>query len=53
VSGRVWPYRPRRGYPSAPSWLIVILLFVAIILALILFASLGVNGNPDDRYGPF
>jgi hypothetical protein len=25
-----WPYRPRQGYPSAPGWLVVLLMIGAV-----------------------
>jgi hypothetical protein len=36
----VWPYRPREGYPSAPAWLFVAVLAVAVFLVLALYAAL-------------
>jgi len=36
----LWPYRPRRGYPSVPAWLLVVLLFLAIGLLLSLLGLL-------------
>jgi hypothetical protein len=27
-----WPYRPRAGYPSAPGWLTLLVLFGGVVL---------------------
>ena len=39
----LWPYRPREGYPSAPAWLVVLVLIggtVAFFLVFIVVAEI-------------
>jgi hypothetical protein len=47
-----WPYRPRQGYPSVPTWLLVVVLVGGALLFLWSVDALGGSGNPDDKYGP-
>jgi hypothetical protein len=32
-----WPYRPRQGYPSAPAWLVALVLIAGIVLFFLIF----------------
>jgi hypothetical protein len=32
-----WPYRPRQGYPSAPAWLVVLVLICGIVAFVLVF----------------
>jgi hypothetical protein len=46
-----WPYRPRSGYPSVPTPLLLLLVMAAVVLTLLLLSLFG-EGNPGDNYGP-
>jgi len=44
----IWPYRPRQGYPSAPAWLVALLLVVTVVLFVALMALIHYVINPND-----
>jgi hypothetical protein len=35
-----WPYRPRQGYPSAPGWLVALLVLAVFAVLFLLLTAL-------------
>ena len=45
-----WPYRPRQGYPSAPAWLLLLALVLAVAVFIGVLVAIG-GGFHEPDYG--